>query len=64
MTDMQRCTLYTQTKGPHGLTGLPNVTRWSGYTRQPQTEITRPASQHSLMHLMHNYLPNLIIVFS
>jgi hypothetical protein len=39
ITDKQRCAVYIQTKG--------NVTRWSSYTRQPQTEITRPASQHS-----------------
>jgi hypothetical protein len=61
MTKRQRYAVYTQTKGPHGPTGLPNITRWSGYTRQPQTEITRPASQHSPMHFMHDHLPNLII---
>jgi hypothetical protein len=61
MTDMQRCVVYTQTNGSYGPTDLPNVTRWSGYTRPPQTEITRPASQHSPMHLMHEYLPVIII---
>jgi hypothetical protein len=61
MSDRQMCAVYTQTKGPHGPTGLSNVTRWSRYTRHPQTEITRPASQHSPMHLMHDYLPNLVI---
>jgi hypothetical protein len=31
-------------------TDQKNITRWSDYTRQPQTEITRPASQHFPMH--------------
>jgi hypothetical protein len=48
ITDKQKCAMYIQTKG--------NVTRWSGYTRQPQTEITRPASQHSHAFYMINYL--------
>jgi hypothetical protein len=39
ITDKQRCAVYIQTKR--------NETRWFGYTKQPQTEITRPASQHS-----------------
>jgi hypothetical protein len=42
ITDKQRCAVYIQTK--------ENVTRWSGYTRQPQTEVTRPASQHFPMY--------------
>jgi hypothetical protein len=61
MIDRQRCAVYTQTKGPQRPIGLPNVTRWSGYTRQPQTEITWPASQHSPMQLMHVQLSNLIL---
>jgi hypothetical protein len=40
------CGAYTD-QGPHGPISLPNVTHWSGYARQSQTEITRPASQHS-----------------
>jgi hypothetical protein len=38
--------VYTDQGAPRAI-GLPNVTRWSSYTRQSQTEITRPTSQHS-----------------
>jgi hypothetical protein len=61
MTDRQRCAMYTQNKGLDGPTGLPNITRWSGYTRQSRTEITRSASQHS--HAFNAWLTITFILF-
>jgi hypothetical protein len=37
---------------------LANVIRWSGYTRQPLTEITRLTSQHFLIMELKIYMSN------